>query len=146
MPRARSRRPAQYQSWSFLLRQVQRGFVEEPARGRPGSARRATWTWCLASAIDARRRTSVAEISLLVHGAGPERDGHRRREDGVEICGARAGTRGEPSRAVSGLRTTPIRVGRSNAERSLAGFGQRCFERISELLRRGVRSKTWRRG
>ena len=106
----------------LLLRQVQRGLVAEPARGWPRSsvdARGATATWRRASAIDAGRRTSVAKISLLVHGSGAERDGQRRSEGGVEACGAGAGTRGEPCRAVSGLRTPPTRVGRSNTERSL---------------------------
>ncbi len=73
----------------------------------------------LTSAFDARRRTSMATISFLVHRAGAERDGQRRSEDGVEVCGARAGARGEPCCAVSGLCTTPARAGRSNAERSL---------------------------
>ena len=63
----------------------------------------------------------MAEIPVLVHGAGSERDGQRRSEDRVEVCGARAGTRGEPRRADSGLRATPTRAGRSNAERSVAG-------------------------
>ena len=37
------------------------------------------------SAIDARRRTSMAAISF-VHRTGPERDGQRRSEDGVEYA------------------------------------------------------------
>ena len=81
MPRARSRRPAQEQSRSLLLRQMQRGLVAQPARGRPGSTRRAVAARRLAPGIDARRRTSMAEVSLLVHGAGLERDGQRRSED-----------------------------------------------------------------
>ena len=119
--RCLERAAAQYQSWSFLLRQVQRGLVAELARRRPRSTRRATSTWCVAFAIDARRRTSMAQIPLLVHGARPQRDGQRRSEGGVEACGARPGTRGEPCCTVSSLWTTPIRVGRSNAGRSLVG-------------------------
>jgi len=39
-------------------------------------------------------------------------------DSGVEVCGARPGARGEPSRAVSGLWTTPARV----AVRTLNGL------------------------
>jgi hypothetical protein len=62
----------------------------------------------------------VAEVSFLVHSAGPQRDGRRRSEGGVEVCGARAGTRGEPAGPLSNLRTTPTPAGRSSVERSLA--------------------------
>ena len=42
-----------------------------------------------------------------VQGHRPERDGQRRSGDGVEVCGARARTRGEPRGAISHLRATP---------------------------------------
>jgi hypothetical protein len=95
---------------------MQRGLVAEPARRWPGSSRRAAATRGLASAIDARRRTSMAEVSLLVHRARPERDGQRRGEDGVKVCGTLARARGEPYCAVGDSCTAPTRVGRSNAE------------------------------
>src|SRR5262245_21311794 len=95
---------------------MQRGLVAEPSRRRPQSPRRAAVSRRLASAVGARRRTWMAEIPLLVHGAGLERDGQRRREDGVEACGNRARTSGEPCSAIGAVRAAPARVGCSDAE------------------------------
>jgi hypothetical protein len=128
MPRAGSRGPAQWQSWSLSLRQVQRGPLAEPPRGRPRSARRAIAARCITSAIDASRRSSMAEIPVLVHGVGTERDGLHRSQNGVEVCGAGAGTGRDRSSPVIALCTTSTRVGRSNAEPSLAGFQHRWFK------------------
>ena len=83
--------PRNEESRSFLLRQVQRGPVAKPPRGRPGSPRRAIERG--ASHCDPCAGEISGEISLLVHGVGVERDGRPRSQKGVELRGARTGMR-----------------------------------------------------
>src|SRR5688572_7816671 len=105
MPRARRGETRQEQSGIVLLWQVQRGLMAEPALRRAEPPGRATAPRCCAPAIGTRRRAWVAEVSLLVHGARPERDGFARSDGRVEVCGARARTHGDEQNGNGRLRT-----------------------------------------
>ena len=124
MSRARRRRPTQTESRSVLLRQVQRGLVAEPARRRTRSPRRAIAARRAASALGARRRTWMAEIPILVHGAGAERDEHPRSKSGVEACGAGARAYGGPPCGIGDLRAPTAGVGGPGADEFLARAGR----------------------